>query len=356
MQNFLDVAGDVGEFYSELFESAHSRGVHVVNFGLRAGARLLEDSSTDDTATDGSAGDEMEQIESTVYANIVMFFLLMFFFEAFRRIQRIYLCRRTVGKVQKKRVPQSPVGMPGSWLSIIHPVSDDEFLRMAGLDAYMMMRFIKVCIRVTALYTMCGLAILAPVYYTGLAGHDKEWERYTIANVKPDPAAARLWAPVAAAYVFAAFFCSSFSAEYRHFLERRVEYFDEGGDPDTPLQTYYTVMIDQIPEALRNKMALQTFFDGILPGQVFSVEMTYDLTDMDRTSKERQRARENLENAIAQWRGMALQSHNGNEARPMTTQYVPPSLSAHPLSLSLPLSLSYYVHCEPLPFPPLHTD
>ena len=68
--------------------------------------------------------------------------------------QRIYLCRRTVGKVQKKRVPASPVGMPGSWLSTISPVSDDEFLRMAGLDAYMMMRFIKVCIRVTALYVV----------------------------------------------------------------------------------------------------------------------------------------------------------------------------------------------------------
>jgi len=39
-------------------------------------------------------------------------------------------------------------------------------------------------------------------------------------------------------------------------------------------------------------------------------------------------------------------------------EYVPPSPSLPPLSLSLFLSpsVSYSIHCEPLPFPPSHTD
>jgi len=252
----------------------------------------------------------------TLYVNIVVFVLIAIAFESARGINRLYVCRRTRQRVNRGRVPDSPSGYPFKWLQVISKVTDDEFLYMAGLDAYIMVRYIKACIKVTLFYSLCGMVILMPVYYTGKASDTSNWEQYTIANVRADPEAKRLWAAVVMAYIFAGAFCTIMREEYKHFLERRVEYFDKGGDKDTPLQTYYTVMADRIPVGLRSKGALRAFFEKMLPGQVHSLEMAYDLAELDKACQKRRSIRDSLEDAIALWRGSSLSSVPLDEHRP----------------------------------------
>jgi hypothetical protein len=54
--------------------------------------------------------------------------------------------------------------------------------------------------------------------------------------------------------------------EYKNFVHKRVDYLING-DPDTPPQTYYTVMIEKIPSSLRSVPALTQFFEKIFPGE-----------------------------------------------------------------------------------------
>ena len=273
------------------------------------------------TADDDAATAETSGLMRTLYANIVVFVIIAVAFESARSINRLYVCRRTRQRVKRGRVPDSPSGYPMKWLSVISKVSDDDFLYMAGLDAYIMLRYIKACIKVTLFYTLCGMIVLMPVYYTGKANQTSNWEKYTIANVRADPEAKRLWAAVVMAYILAGAFCTIMREEYKHFLERRVEYFDKGGDKDTPLQTYYTVMVDRIPPRLRNKAALHAFFERMLPGQVYSLEMAYDLTELDRACRKRRDIRDALEDAIALWRGSSLASVPLDEHRPHSTEW-----------------------------------
>lgn len=67
----------------------------------------------------------------------------------------------------------------------------------------------------------------------------------------------RLWVSAFFGYIFAAYFCQLLYLEYNNFSVRRLQYLvqadldGENLDPDTPPQTYFTVMLENIPSNLR---------------------------------------------------------------------------------------------------------
>lgn len=53
--------------------------------------------------------------------------------------------------------------------------------------------------------------------------------------------------------------------EYKAFVQKRVEYLVRG-DADTPVQTYYTIIVERLPSALRAAPLLHQFFEKLFPG------------------------------------------------------------------------------------------
>lgn len=130
--------------------------------------------------------------------------------------------------------------MPFGWLKSINEVSEGDIMTMVGLDAYMYLRYIKICIKLSIFLSLWGLLILVPVYSAyPKSGTNVQWDQYTISNVYP----AR-WVAAIFGYIFAAYFCQLLLAEYNNFSVRRLQYFVNPNqstyDPDTPPQTYVT--------------------------------------------------------------------------------------------------------------------
>ncbi len=272
------------DFYSAFFAS-------LSDSAMNAGRRL-SDSSTNDLS-------ESQQIENTLWVNFLVFTLIGVIFELVRGWQRIFTPRRTKRMIRNNRVPPLPQRWPLGWLISVVNISDDEFLEKAGLDAYMFMRYIQVSLRISGIMTLCGFVFLVPVYATALRNEHDNWTKCTIGNVKDSPDAERLWAPVIFSYLFALIFIRSFDQEYQNFLEKRIQYF-ETGDVDTPIQTNYTIMVESIDTKLRNPFALEQFFEKVLPKEVFSIEMAYDVTELDKACTKRKYIRDKLETLIAQ--------------------------------------------------------
>lgn len=170
---------------------------------------------------------------------------------------------------RSQRVPPSPSWYPFAWIVEISRVSEDDMLRMVGLDAYMLMRYLNICCRTSAFLMFWGLIIVVPLYATGSQGC-YNWNQLTLANI-PNPSkdpvgSRRLWVPVVFAYLFSAYFCGLMGQEYRNFLHKRIEYLVRG-DTDTPPQTYYTLMLERIPSTLQTESDLRAFFEKIFPGR-----------------------------------------------------------------------------------------
>ena len=176
-------------------------------------------------------------------------------------------------------------------------VDEEDFLHMVGLDGYMLLRYINVCFRMSVFFTIWGLIALVPVYGRAKGRH-VAWNKYTLANIPNNPHADQLWVPAVFAYVFSVYFCHLMYAEYKNFVKKRVQYLIKG-DPDTPPQTYYTVMVEKVPISLRSAPALEAFFEKLFPGGVYSVEVALDLNELDALTLERRLIRNALEKAIA---------------------------------------------------------
>lgn len=195
------------------------------------------------------------------------------------------------------RVPPEPSWYPFAWIAEIANVSEAEVLRMVGLDGYMMIRYLSVCFRVSLFLSFFGLVVLVPVYSSASSKYS-DWNRFTLANIPNDPAAQQLWVPVVFSYVFAAYYCYLMHAEYKNFMEKRLQYLKEG-DTDTPIQTYYTVMVEHLPAPLRSAEPLFAFFEKLFPGDVYSVEVTLDLKELDSMVNYRREVRDKLEKMVA---------------------------------------------------------
>ena len=161
-------------------------------------------------------------------------------------------------------MPPCPSNYPLAWISTVMAVGDEDLLRMVGLDGYMLIRYISVCFRMSVFYSLFGVLVLAPLYSN--AGTHISWSKYTLANVPNSPSENQLWTPAIFAYIFSIYFCHLMYSEYKNFVLKRNQYLIQG-DPDTPSQTYYTLMVEKIPTTLRSAPALEAFFEKLFPGE-----------------------------------------------------------------------------------------
>ena len=187
---------------------------------------------------------------------------------------------------------------------------------MVGLDGYVLLRYHVVCFKFACFVSFWGFLVLLPVY-TSASEQEESWSRYTIANVLiSESTNTRLWFAVLFAYIYSAYFCSLMHAEYNNFAARRLQYLvqvypvSEQADPDTPPQTYFTVMVECIPPSLRSASALREFFERLFPGEVAHVEVALDLGELQSMIYKRQNTRNALEKAIA--------IYETTKVRPMT--------------------------------------
>jgi hypothetical protein len=197
-------------------------------------------------------------------------------------------------------VPPIPGRYPFAWIVSVLEIGEEDLLRMVGLDGYMLIRYINVCFRMSVFYTIFGLLVLVPVY-SSAPGEHVSWNKYTLANIPNDPSANQLWVPAIFAYIFSLYFCHLMYMEYKNFVKKRLQYLISG-DPDTPQQTYYTIMLEKVPITLRSKPALELFFENLFPGDVYSVDLALDLNELDALTSQRRNVRDMLEKSIAIWK------------------------------------------------------
>lgn len=81
---------------------------------------------------------------TTLYLNIGIFCFLVTVFEFNRHLKSIYFKRLTHRFQSTNRVPSAPSKYPFAWAYEVSRVSEEDVLRMVGLDAYMMVRYLNI--------------------------------------------------------------------------------------------------------------------------------------------------------------------------------------------------------------------
>ena len=223
-------------------------------------------------------------------------FLILLAFEQYRDKGSLY------GKRVARLNDRTPGGKAApygflKWVKEINSLKEKEVARLIGLDAYMLLRFTRICRNICFFGVFWGCVILCPIYYTGENTDDAEgFYRLTLANVVQS--SNRLWAPVVYMYVFSLYFMFLLHKEFARFIKLRAKFFQEG-DPSFSPQTRYSVMVEGIPPACRSSPALKEFFESLFPNNVHSAHVCLRIDDLEHAVSERQEVCERLEKDIA---------------------------------------------------------
>ena len=86
----------------------------------------------------------------------------MLLFECMRgRDRPVYWPKR---RWRRRQTPTKAPSGPLAWLFYDMTLKGVEVAELVGLDAYMLLRYIRLCLRITAMSTFWGLAVLLPLY------------------------------------------------------------------------------------------------------------------------------------------------------------------------------------------------
>eukprot|EP01033_Poteriospumella_lacustris_P000880 gene880-633_t len=242
---------------------------------------------------------------TTLGFNAVLGFAVMIIFEYFR-VRQLDIYTPNLRKDAEEEIPV-PTRTVFGWIPKLWALSDDDMLKIAGLDAYVYLRFIKMMFQIGI--TCCaGLVILFPVYVTAMGNKGVEGiNKYSMGNIEQK--GDRLWASTAMAYVFTIVFLVHIHREYENFAKARTLFFN-GIDKTLPPQMSYTVIVENIPPEYRTSEKLREFFDSLFPGEVLHASMAVHLEALNELVEERHSLLIKLEQAHAEWEA------SGRKTRP----------------------------------------
>jgi hypothetical protein len=238
---------------------------------------------------------------STVFATlsfgIVVFCAILIIFEVFRRkFLDIYIPNVRKGKLLNTKI-EAPNSFCASWILQVWRYSDDDVLEIAGMDAYVYLRFLKMCFKIT-LICSCFSIVLLSVYGTATNEDDDVVgiNHYTLANLPSGDV--RLWTPFIFTYLFTFVFLYFMYYEYKNFMIKRTQYL-RVGDSFVPLQTSYSVLVENIPEKFRSPQALTRLFESLFPNEVLFTSIAMTLEPLNIAVEYRKQLLVELENHIA---------------------------------------------------------
>lgn len=265
---------------------------------------------------------ETYTVITTLLTNIIGGAILYYIFEKLRNITEIFYPRK---RTERERTPNLPPDGFGKWISYIESISDSDtlgyigtflfiysfhlfisflylftnlFTYLLGLDAFMFLRFLRFCCKISVICAGIGMIILWPTYFTsnghqdGVAGVNL----YTIANVEPN--GDRLYAAVICCWIFTLYFLYEIEEEYKVFVGLRKEYL-LSDDPRLPLQEKYTVLVENLPITYQTPESLKELFETIFPNEIAAVSIACLTTELDEQIKIREEIITELEIALA---------------------------------------------------------
>ena len=254
----------------------------------------------------------VDAVMTSLYFNIVIFCLLMGSYEVLRRLlPSVYAARRERIRVKRGQtavdsqgntrvadfiqdLPQNSI-VPLTWIGPVFGVPWIVVKKIAGLDGYFFLRYIRMCLRITAVSTFWSIVILIPVFATGKHYTDG-WYHISMMNIATD--SWRMWVPCVFIYLFSAFVFFVMKQEYRHFIELRMDFLGKGDSNINP-QHHYSLAVQMLPVELRSDRALYDYFNRLFPGKIHSASVVMHVPDLENADSRRLRIVQRLEKSIA---------------------------------------------------------
>ncbi|KAF8586259.1 DUF221-domain-containing protein [Ramaria rubella] len=224
------------------------------------------------------------------------------------RLSRIYT-PRTYLPPPEKRAEELPKG-PWKWLPAIVITPAEDVIRKNGLDAYMMLRFLRLMILIFGTFTVVTWLILLPVDTAGIKGGQEDGlNRLSWGNI-PSDESTRYAAHIIIVYLLTFWVIYLIRLECFHYTHMRQAYLASKSHSHLPQAR--TVLITSIPHQICSEKELK-IWASFVPGGVQNIWVYRDTKDLNKAYEQRLKACQKLETATSKLLRSAIQAKRALE-------------------------------------------
>uniref|UniRef100_A0A7S4UK91 CSC1/OSCA1-like 7TM region domain-containing protein n=1 Tax=Ditylum brightwellii TaxID=49249 RepID=A0A7S4UK91_9STRA len=204
------------------------------------------------------------------------------------------------------------------------PPLEAKLLKYAGLDSYLMIRFVRFGFDCTFYPFLLAVATLIPIYYTDVAFNNivdesvateslnesktadriEGYFRFTINRL--EPGSLKLWAVWVYGVLFIIVMLIRWYEELRLFELLREDFLIDGDfdswvedDEESLKQFRHSCLVESIPPGLRHNDDIYEFYDSIFRGRVKRAEILYDTERLTLLMNQRDQVIAKYENVQA---------------------------------------------------------
>ncbi|KAJ5807439.1 hypothetical protein N7447_010895 [Penicillium robsamsonii] len=222
---------------------------------------------------------------------LISFVVMVLLFIILRKSnRRMYMPRTYIGYLRPwQRTPDSPTGS-WDWIKAMYRLPDTYVLQHHSMDAYLMLRFLKLCSVMLLVGCCITFPILWPVNATG-GGNKIQLNMLSISNIA-DTQYGRYYAHCFLAWIFVAFIFFMITREHLFYINLRQAYLFSPAYASRISSR--TVLFTAVTQDLLNKDKLRTMFGR---DKVKNVWIATDTKELEEKVKERDAAAMKLEGA-----------------------------------------------------------
>lgn len=196
--------------------------------------------------------------------------------------------------------PPLPTGKFLGWVVPLLSIDEETVLRCAGVDGVIYLRFMSLGIQVFGMFILVGFGLLLPVNLSCSKWEDGEdsskyydlnlFMQCTLSNVPARDK--RLWFHLGASYVLTFVTMHFLSKECRAYTKLRHRFLASNA------VHLRTILVERIPRELRSNSRLTAYFSRMYPNQVLAVNLTQDLSPLEKLVVTREKVLTKLERFI----------------------------------------------------------
>ncbi|KAJ5619945.1 hypothetical protein N7510_003929 [Penicillium lagena] len=244
-------------------------------------------------ARDGSntGSSSASALLSTLVLNFAIFAVMVLLFVILRRSQRrTYVPRTYIGYLKPwQRTPESPTGL-WNWISSMYTLPDTYVLQHHSMDAYLLLRFLKLSSMIMFVGCCITWPILFPVDATA-HGEGSQLDILSISHIA-DSEYARYYAHCFLAWIFVGFIFFTITREHIFYINLRQAYFFSPAYASRISSR--TVLFTTVTQDYLNKDKLRAMFGR---DKVKNIWLATDTKELEEKVKQRDDAAMKLEGA-----------------------------------------------------------
>jgi hypothetical protein len=220
-----------------------------------------------------------------------------------KRFRRMYMPRTYIGYLKPwQRTPDSPTGA-WNWIKAMYKLPDTYVLQHHSMDAYLLLRFLKLCSVILFVGCCITFPILWPVNATG-GGGQVQLNLLSISNIAKTQYA-RYFAHCFVAWIFVSFVFFMITREHLFYINLRQAYLFSPAYASRISSR--TVLFTAVTPDLLEKEKVRTMFGR---DKVKNVWIATDTKELEEKVKERDSAAMKLEGAETKLIVMANKARN----------------------------------------------